>query len=338
MINTHHLKQQNDCRLIATKYTELRKINSHESHGPCPFCGGRDRFVVKQDGWFCRPGQDHCAQTGDTIKLIMLKERVDFLEACQMLGSDYMADCRPAQPIASPEPAKYADMSRYAWRMADGHDLFMNSNAHIAQQCRDYWSGRGFTMETAERFRIAYQPEVWLPNSSQGYPAIAIPWLGKSGELQAIKYRYLRTHTYIDNDGKQADCKNTSRGSMRGNVFGWQGFSGSKEIFILTEGELNACAIWQAFGDHADVLSAGAQGMITKLPADIIRLASEYKHRLVWADEVDIAQQAALLINGSPLISSLYGGDAADMLRAGCLEFFLSRLSAKIITFSNINS
>lgn len=336
-INTHYLKQQNDCRLIAAKYTELRKVNQHESHGPCPFCGGRDRFVAKQDGWFCRPGQNHCAQTGDTIKLIMLKERVNFLEACAMLGSDYMADCRPVQPIAQTEH-RQTDMGRYAWRMADGHDLFMNSNALLAQQCRGYWTGRGFTMETAERYRIAYQPEVWLPNSSQGHPAIAIPWLDRDGELQAIKYRYLQTHTYIDNDGEEAECKNTSRGSMRGNVFGWQGFSGSRDIFILTEGELNACAIWQAFVDQADVLSAGAQGMIVKPPADIIRQASTYKYRLVWADEVAIAQQAATMINGLPIASSRYGGDAADMLRAGLLTNFFNKLSAKLFTISNINA
>lgn len=336
-INTQYLKQQNDCRLIAAKYTELRKVNSHESHGPCPFCGGHDRFVVKQDGWFCRPGEGHCAQTGDTIKLIMLKERVDFLEACQMLGSDYMADCRPVQPVASPEH-RQTDMSRYAWRMTDGHDLFMNSNALVAQQCREYWIGRGFTMETAERFRIAYQPEVWLPNSSEGHPAIAIPWLDKNGELQAVKYRYLETHTYTDNDGEVCECKNTSRGSMRGHVFGWQGFSGARDIFILTEGELNACATWQAFGDQVDVLSAGAQGMIAKPSVDIIRLASQYKYRLVWADEAEIAEKAAALIDGFAIVSSVIGYDAADVLQAGKLKFFLSKLSAKLFTFSKINA
>lgn len=338
MIDTLTLKQSNDCRLIAAKYTELRKVNAHESHGPCPFCGGRDRFVVKADGWFCRPGQGHCGQTGDTIKLIMLKERVDFLEACQMLGSDYLSGSAPTQPSASPEPPRQADMSWYAWRMEAGHDMFMSSNSHIAKWCRDYWLSRGFTMKTAERFKIAFQPEVLLPNSSQGEPAIAIPWLDKNGELQAVKYRYLETHTYTDNDGEVCECKNTSRGSMRGHVFGWQGFSGARDIFILTEGELNACATWQAFGDQVDVLSAGAQGMIAKPSVDIIRLASQYKYRLVWADEAEIAEKAAALIDGFAIVSSVIGYDAADVLQAGKLKFFLSKLSAKLFTFSKINA
>lgn len=333
MINTQYLKQANDCRVIAAKYTELRRVNQSESHGPCPFCGGRDRFVVMADGWFCRPGEGHCAQTGDTIKLIMLKERVDFLEACQMLGSDYLADSTPVRP--APEHIHGDEgIEHHAWRMVDNHNRFLVSDAKIVQRCRAYWLGRGFTMETAAKYKIAFGPDVWLPNSTEGHPAIALPWLAQDGALKAIKYRYLQTHSYIDNDGKEAECKNTSRGSMKGHVFGWQAFSGSKDIFIITEGELNACAIWQVFGDRADVLSAGAQGMIAKLPTEIIKLAQEYKHRLVWADEVTISNESAKLLKAIRIKSNIIGGDAADVLQAGQLDIFLSKIVSNLLTKS----
>lgn len=335
MINTQYLKQSNDCRAIAAKYTELRRVNNSESHGPCPFCGGRDRFVVMADGWFCRPGENHCAQTGDTIKLIMLKERVGFLEACQMLGSDYLADTTPVKPTtAHAEAHDDEGVEHHAWRMVDNHNQFLVSEARIVQKCRVYWLGRGFTMETATRYKIAFGPDVWLPNSTEGHPAIALPWLAQDGTLKAVKYRYLQTHSYIDNDGKEAECKNTSRGNMKGHVFGWQGFSGARDIFIITEGELNACAIWQASTGSIDVLSAGAQGMIAKLPTDVIRLAHKYEHRLVWADEATIAKQAADQMGAKAIISSALGGDAADLLQAGQLDVFLSKIVSKLLTKS----
>lgn len=41
--------------------TELRKVAPGEFAGPCPLCGGKDRFHVNvdRDGWFCR----HCTGT-----------------------------------------------------------------------------------------------------------------------------------------------------------------------------------------------------------------------------------------------------------------------------------
>lgn len=289
------------------------------------------------DGWFCRPGEGHCAQTGDTIKLIMLKERVDFLEACSMLGSDYLADSTPVKPIPEPIHDDETNIEHHAWRMVDNHNQFMVSEARIVQQCRAYWQGRGFTMETAAKYKIAFGPDVWLPNSTEGHPAIALPWLGHDGTLKAIKYRYLQTHAYIDNDGNETECKNTSRGSMKGHVFGWQAFSGARDIFVITEGELNACAIWQAStsnGLSIDVLSAGAQGMIAKLPADVVNLAQKYNHRLVWADEPGIAQQAAHLLGAKAIVSGTLGGDAADLLQAGQLDIFLSKIVSKLLTKS----
>lgn len=40
---------------LAGRYTQLRKASgTKEWEGPCPKCGGRDRFHVKADAFFCR--------------------------------------------------------------------------------------------------------------------------------------------------------------------------------------------------------------------------------------------------------------------------------------------
>jgi putative DNA primase/helicase len=55
-------------------------------HGPCPVCGGRDRFRFDDKGgngtWFC----NQCG-AGDGIGLVMRLKRVAFKEACQSIES-----------------------------------------------------------------------------------------------------------------------------------------------------------------------------------------------------------------------------------------------------------
>src|SRR5262245_57835573 len=53
-IDTDRIKQTADLRELAARSTVLRKESSRELSGPCPKCGGDDRFHVKADWWQCR--------------------------------------------------------------------------------------------------------------------------------------------------------------------------------------------------------------------------------------------------------------------------------------------
>ena len=61
----------------------LRKLSSVEYAGPCPSCGGRDRFSInlRKGICFCRK----CPLRGDVIALAMAAHGVDFLNACELL-------------------------------------------------------------------------------------------------------------------------------------------------------------------------------------------------------------------------------------------------------------
>jgi putative DNA primase/helicase len=54
--------------------------------GPCPVCGGEDRFAinVKKQLFNCR----QCAVGGDVIKLVEHLDRVDFIHACETLTGE----------------------------------------------------------------------------------------------------------------------------------------------------------------------------------------------------------------------------------------------------------
>jgi len=56
--------------------TELKKKTANESAGPCPLCGGVDRFVMFHDSdkWFCRQCHE---KPGDVIDLHCLIDELD---------------------------------------------------------------------------------------------------------------------------------------------------------------------------------------------------------------------------------------------------------------------
>ncbi len=63
-----------------------------EYQGPCPWCGGRDRFHVWPDlndgrgAYWCRPGAGHCGRYGDNIQFARDYLRKTYREACIHVG------------------------------------------------------------------------------------------------------------------------------------------------------------------------------------------------------------------------------------------------------------
>ena len=83
MINTSEIRQRVD--LLSLIGADLRKVattQGGEYAGPCPFCGGDDRFRVqphhKNGGrWFCRGCGD--GQWHDVIDFVQKRDGLDFV-------------------------------------------------------------------------------------------------------------------------------------------------------------------------------------------------------------------------------------------------------------------
>jgi hypothetical protein len=84
---------------IARRNIRLRG-GGPERCGPCPVCGGTDRFSIniKKNVWNCRG----CAKGGDVISLVQHIDGVDFKTALGTLG----VDDRPAVPPMRPAPQR----------------------------------------------------------------------------------------------------------------------------------------------------------------------------------------------------------------------------------------
>ena len=84
----------------------LKRIATTELAGPCPRCGGTDRFNIntKKLAWFCR-GCD--AKGGDALSLIMHARGLEFREAVEDFAGEIAGDARPAPaPIRAPAKAR----------------------------------------------------------------------------------------------------------------------------------------------------------------------------------------------------------------------------------------
>ena len=116
-------RQADLLRLIEPDTTLIRIANTHggEYAGPCPFCGGADRFhVVPEEGkWYC--GQ--CTpRGGDAIDYVQRREQVAFEAAVDLVlggtagaaaGADAHADAsapRHATGLA-------AELEQPAWHL-----------------------------------------------------------------------------------------------------------------------------------------------------------------------------------------------------------------------------
>ena len=68
---------------IVRRGVELKR-EGKEFIGPCPLCGGHDRFAVniKKEVWNCRG----CGVGGDVIELVQHLDGVEFIEACTTLA------------------------------------------------------------------------------------------------------------------------------------------------------------------------------------------------------------------------------------------------------------
>lgn len=326
------LKDRVDLIDFAERYIELQRATKHEKHGPCPWCGGNDRFIVKATGFWCRV----CDEKGDALDLAQKLAGVDFAGALSILrGHAQALPVAKLTPDAKPAASTW-DGAAYLPKLKESHTALMAGKAPTA--CQAYLEGRDLDPATWAAFGVGFNavglPSTWDKEKGEYiHPkqwAIALPWYDRSGGLVAVKYRFLAKHTYTDIEGNERTESKTSRGSSSGVVFGWQALQGpqSRPALIITEGEINALSLWQAGGGVVDVLSAGSESTTKRLPSEVIELAKQYRHVIVWADKGSIAERAAIEI-GCASMQSPNGLDANDLLQRGFLPALVRRMLEK---------
>lgn len=252
---------------LAQNDTHLKKVSGSgggEYAGPCPFCGGRDRFRVqpsnKEGGrWYCR----HCGggKWNDACDYIMRRNSVTFPEAKRLLDGDspFAPITRKPQPEQAPQHQAEYDTEVWAARAMEFTAYCEGMLLSDAGFPTVDWlaDDRGIATEVICRARLGYNPkDIWDAPERWGYPkshekiylshGLVIPNIDTAG-IHAIKIRR-----------GEADKKYTQvKGS---GVWMYGGWTCSEETLVglMFESELDALlAVSSGYGCAYLALPAG---------------------------------------------------------------------------------
>jgi hypothetical protein len=339
--DTTSVKKSIDLRQFFARYTQLHRASGDkEQCGPCPKCGGSDRFHCTAAWFFCR--QCH-PRRGDAIESVQwMGQAHGFKDAVALLGGQ-----PPAAPATHCQPRRQAtDDVRPATWLRDATALVENAHqelmeAHPAHPGVVYLNRRGLARSTWQGFRLGYKAGVPLPGTWNGetktyshppQPAIVIPWYHR-GRLVAVRYRFLEEHTYTGSDGGQRTARKSSKFDSKfgGLFFGGLGVQhgelAERSTLLICEGELNCASIWQVTQRWGwDVLSLGSES--ARMTQAMIGYVKRYGTVIAWFDKAERAREQARRI-GAYAIASPGGQDANDLLRAGRLGGFLATVRSR---------
>lgn len=318
-IDVDRLNARFDLRDIASQHTTLHAHSGDELAGPCPRCGGTDRFYVSPTYFACR--QCH-PKRGDAIDLMQWLHGADFRSAVTMLDSSHTIPHQPQQLTATPK--KTATPQLPTWATIHADHLAGFRKALVSPDCPgyEYMIDRGFAPETWKEFRAGYDAE---------RNAIALPWF-RGGMLTGIRYRLIAPASKQKLVSEQGS-------RFAGLLFGGQALPLpptstllAQRYLVICEGELNAMSIWQAASRaRVDALSIGSES--ATLPDSLLGIARRYRAVIVWMDKEGVARKHASALSALGFWSEGTGQkrDANDWLRDGALGDLLARLLKRVV-------
>lgn len=237
--------------------------------GPCPWCGGNDRFSIYPHdgaGWYIC---NQCKKTGDAIQFFMDYEHLSFKQACDRAGEPEKAEQKPSKkekPAHAWEP-RTVEKPGDSWVKKSESFLFSTFKFLMSAQgkpYRDYLNNRGISNATIKSGRIGYNPApaqfsygafgmspepdksgkektVWIPDG------VVIPYFDQAGRLARLRIRNANPHgrnPYVLLTGGTTE------------YFIYPGFDSSKKTMVV-ESELDGWAVWEAAGGIVNVMAAG---------------------------------------------------------------------------------
>jgi len=272
-------------REIERRGIRLKRVG-RELIGPCPRCGGTDRFAahIGKQVWNCRG----CAKGGDILDLVQHLDGVRFGEAVQILTG---MSAQPTSPTRPTPPAPKGD--------EDDHER------HQREKARWLWSQRrpitGTIAETYLREARGYSgplpPTLAFLPARNGKPPVMISafaypneiepgTLGEPANVEAVHLTALKPD---GSDKADITPNKIMIASPAGMPIAVAAMSDSMWGLAITEGIEDALSIHAATGLGA--WAAGSAPHMSKLAAAIARAKPECVN--IFADNDDVGQRHA---------------------------------------------
>ena len=276
----------------------MKPKGPHEFAGPCPQCGGEDRFIVWPDrprggAYLCRG----CGSQGDGIQFMREFMGMSYPEACAALGLEQKHTTsllsarrthvrpRPAHPVQmahvppKPEPAvmpcKEWMASAAAFVDSCQRDLETSPEALLAI------TGRFLTPYTAVQCGIGWNPaDRYILRESWGLPVVELAGGGKRDKLILPRGLVIATRREAGTVALTVRCAD-DRPESRPKYWQAQGSSNVPFVaghaglpVVLVESALDAALVWQeSFGKLAAVAFMGSTKPVDANTYDFIQAA-----------------------------------------------------------------
>jgi len=241
-----------------------------EYAGPCPWCGGNDRFRVwpeetERGRYWCRV----CERSGDAIDYLRERHRLSFREACECVGAyDKIRDEEgPTGARKEPREALAIPEREGTWRLLPPNAQWQKRAREImaetqpvlwsdaGRRARAWLIGRGLSEETIRAAGLGFNPEdrhedrrqwglppgrqIWFPRG------IVIPWeIG--GDVWRLNVRRAQ------NNPKYAQPAGGANG-----LYNADALTGGC-VALLCEGEIDALTVAQHAGELVVPVATGS--------------------------------------------------------------------------------
>lgn len=260
-------------------FKKLAATHGGEYAGPCPWCGGNDRFLVwpqyKGGRYWCRG----CEKKGDGIQFIRDMQGLTFGEACERLGitrGTYRKRRRqsataPEKPFFKPkqyEPPPALWMLKAAAFLKYSQEKLWTPEGRTALE---FLQAKGLTEATIRKAGIGFNPSDlyrdrrgWgLPQKVNSYGTATLIWLpagiviplAPSTEQKGAgeTMTRLRFRRFAGTGPRYVICAGSSVAPLV--------LEPDKSTFTIVESELDAWLIWQETADLTGVVAMGSAVM-----------------------------------------------------------------------------
>lgn len=257
----------------------LKRVGRSFFAGPCPMCGGDDRFVVKEtdlgEVWLCR----HCGdgKYRDVIDLVAQLNRCDFILAVQILtGGDFV---EVEGVPAAPQVRKVAEVPEADWQ-SKAHEIWLASHTRLLERidvgesdtCLTWLMSRGITPKEIKAFGLGYH----LGGNGLA-KGIVIPAFYE-GNIQYLKVRKKgKKKPNIAGDIVTYDKYRQLAGGKSNSLFNADGTQ-RKNVrkIVVVEGEFDAMLLSRFVDERTAVVTMGTAKQVPEF--------SEWGHLFSMAD------------------------------------------------------
>lgn len=241
--------------------------------GPCPRCGGSDRFLIKRNGalFYCR----QCGAKGDAANYLVTIRGLTMAEALRSLGKNGTRTLSsfPCRKKQASYTKTAPELPNDKWQEAADKFCSWAMGNLEEDSAKDVLRRRHISIETARAIGIGYNPKAVFPQRSawglSGEGKFVIPSglvlpVRREGKVVALEIRCYPPHQFRG--------KTFTHWQVVGSAGVCFGIGQSREGVVLFESVLDAALCWQE-SEHkiSCIATTGASKRIDRGALDFIK-------------------------------------------------------------------